>query len=151
MIHYLRGSIRIVCGAMWLLAFVILCLLTIWAAAALYFDLQLTNLSLPATIFYLVVVIAVLFCFKLRWVSLAICFALFAGVVLWWWSIQPSNNRDWQPEVAETAWTESDGDKITIHNLRNFDYGPGPLAKPRWQTKIENLNQLRAVRLYINF
>src|SRR5260370_14428813 len=98
MIHYLRGSIRIVCAAMWLLAFVILCLLSIWAAEALYFDLPATNLSLPAAILYLVVVIGVLFCFKFRWVSWAICFALFAGVVLWWLSIQPSNNRDWQPE-----------------------------------------------------
>ncbi len=129
----------------------ILCLVTIWAAAALYIDLPATNLSLPASIFYLVVVIAVLFFFKFRWVSLGIGFALFAGVALWWCAIQPSNNRDWQPEVAETAWTERDGDKITIHNLRNFDYGPGPLAKPRWETKIVDLNQLRAVDLYINF
>jgi Ca2+/Na+ antiporter len=151
MIHYLPGSTRIVCGAMWLLAFVILCLLTIWAAAALYFDLPATNLSLPVTIFYLVVVVAVLFFFKVKWVSLAICFALFAGVVLWWWSIQPSNNRDWQPGVAETAWTERDGDKITIHNLRNFDYEPGKPATPRWETKVVDLSQLGGVDLYINF
>jgi hypothetical protein len=68
-----------------------------------------------------------------------------------WCSIQPSNSRDWQPEVAETAWTERDGDKITIHNLRNFDYEPGLVAKPRWETKIVDLSELRAVDLYINF
>src|ERR1700738_4617636 len=99
MIRNPRGWMQIAGRAMWLLAFVILCLVTIWAAASLYFDSPATNLSLPAAILYLVVVIGVLFCFKFRWVSLAICFALFAGVVLWWWSIQPSSNRDWQSAV----------------------------------------------------
>ncbi len=137
--------------AIWLLAFVILCLVTIWAAGALYIDLPAANLSLSAAILYLVVVVTVLFFFKFRWISLGVCFAFFAGVALWWWSIQPSNSRDWQPEVAETAWTERDGDKITIHNLRNFDYEPGLVAKPRWETKIVDLSELRAVDLYINF
>ena len=150
MTHYLRATLRILGRAIWFLALVLLCLVTIWAAAALYIDLPATNLSLPAAILYLAVVIAVLFFFKFKWFSLGIGFALFAGVALWWLSIQPSN-RDWQPEVAETAWTEKDGDKITIHNLRNFDYQPGLLAKPRWETKIVDLSQLRAVDLYINF
>jgi hypothetical protein len=123
--------IRIATRAMWLLAFVLLCLVTIWAAAALYIDLPATNLSQPIAILYLIVVAAVLFLFKFRWVSLGIGFALFTGVALWRWSIKPSSNRDWQPEVAETAWTERDGDKITIHNLRNFDYESGHPVKPR--------------------
>jgi hypothetical protein len=142
---------RLVGRAIWLLAFVILCLVTIWAAGVLYIDLPVANLSLSAAILYLVVVVTVLFFFKFRWISLGICFALFAGVAFWWCSIQPSNSRDWQPEVAETAWTERDGDKITIHNLRNFDYEPGLVAKPRWETKIVDLSELRAVDLYINF
>src|SRR6195256_939285 len=147
----LRTALRILGGAIWLLAFVILCLATIWAAAALYIDLPATNLSLPAALLYLVAVVGVLFFFKFRWISLGIGFALFAGVTLWWCLVQPSNNRDWQLEVAETAWTEKNGDKITIHNFRNFDYEPGLLAKPRWETKIVDLSQLRGVDLYINF
>ena len=142
---------RILGRAIWFLALVILCLVTTWAAAALYIDFPATNLSLPAAILYLVVLIAVLLFFKFGWISLGIGFSLFAGVALWWCAIQPSNNHDWQPEVAETAWTERDGDKITIHNLRNFDYEPGLPAKPRWETRIVDLSQLRAVDLYINF
>jgi len=34
------------------------------------------------------------------------------------------------------------GDKITIHNLRNFDYEPGKPATPRWETKVVDLSQL---------
>ena len=135
MIRDPRGWTQTVGRAIWLLAFVILCLVIIWAAAALYIDLPATNLSLSAAILYLVVVLTVLFFFKFRWVSLGICFALFAGVALWWWSIQPTNKRDWQPEVAETAWTERDGDQITIHNLRNFDYEPGRRPSPGGKPK----------------
>jgi hypothetical protein len=151
MTHYPRVAMRILGRAIWFLALVVLCLVTTWAAAALYIDFPATNLSLPAAILYLVVLIAVLFFFKFGWISLGIGFSLFAGVALWWCAIQPSNNHDWQPEVAETAWTERDGDKITIHNLRNFDYEPGLPAKPRWETRIVDLGQLRAVDLYINF
>jgi hypothetical protein len=151
MIRNPRGWIQIVGRAIWLLALAILCLVTVWAAAALYIDLPATNLSLSAAILYSVVVLAVLFFLKFRWVSLGICFALFVGVALWWWLIQPTNNRDWQPEVAETAWAEIDGDEITIHNLRNFDYEPGLPAKPRWESKSVYLSQLRGVDLFINF
>ncbi len=138
-------------GAIWLLAFVALCLVTVWAAAAIRFDFPLTNVSLPAAIIYLISVAAVLIFLRFSWASLGICFALFALVALWWWSIQATGKRDWQPEVAEVAWTERDGDKITIHNLRNFDYEPGQPATPRWETKVVNLSQLRGVDLFINF
>ena len=146
-----RGWIRIAGRVIWFLAFIVLFLVTTWAAAALYFDLPATNLSLSVVIFYLIAVLTVLILFKFSWASLAICFALFAGVAFWWWSIQPTGNRDWQPEVAETAWTERDGDKITIHNLRNFDYEVGKPGTPRWETRVVDLSQLQGVDLFINF
>jgi hypothetical protein len=142
---------RILGRAVWLLAFVILCFLSVWAAAAIYFDFPAASLSLPAAMIYVVSVLAVLFFLRFIWTSLGICFVLFAGVAFWWWSIQASGKRNWQPEVAETAWTERDGDKITIHNFRNFDYQPGQPARPRWETKVVDLSQLQAVDLYINF
>jgi hypothetical protein len=136
----------------WALGLLIVCLTNIWAAAALYFDLP-ANLapSILVSIFYLVIVVAILFSFRFTWLSLGIGFALFAAVALWWWSIKPPKTRDWQPDVAETAWTERDGDKITIHNLRDFDYQPGRTAAPRWETRVVDLTQLQAVDLFINF
>ena len=40
----------------------------------------------------------------------------------WFISIPPSNDRDWQPDVARLSWAEIDGDRITVHNIRNFEY-----------------------------
>jgi len=74
-------------------------------------------------------------------------------VAIWWCSIKPPKTRNWQTDVAQTAWTERNGDKITIHNLRNFDYRPGspPQPQPRWETKVVDLSDLQAVDLFINF
>jgi Domain of unknown function (DUF4105) len=134
-----------------LLALLIVCSLTVWAAAALYIDLPATGASPIVAILYLTIVIGVFLFFKFNWASLGIAFTMACGVVLWWWPISPTNDRDWQPDVAETAWTERDGNKIIIHNLRNFDYEPGQPAKPRWETKVVDLSQLRGVDLFINF
>ena len=41
-------------GAIWLLALVALCLVTVWAAAAIRCDFPVTNVSLPAAIIYLI-------------------------------------------------------------------------------------------------
>jgi hypothetical protein len=119
---------RILGQAIWFLALVLLCLVTIWAAAALYIDLPATNLSLPAAILYLAVVIAVLFFFKFRWVSLGIGFALFAGVALWWCAIQRPNNHDWQLGfglVFLALSSELDGDAVWLPALRCFETALG--------------------------
>ena len=42
------------------------------------------------------------------------------GAVLF--SQPPSNNRNWQPDVALLPWAEIQGSKVTIHNIRNCDY-----------------------------
>ena len=152
MTNFLRGLIHIGRRIVWALTLLILCLTTIWAAAALYFDLPADIApSILVAIFYLVSVVVLLLTFRFTWLSLGIGFALFAAVALWWWSIKPPRTRNWQTDVSQTAWTERDGDKITIHNLRNFDYQPELPPKPRWETKVVDLSQLQAVDLFINF
>jgi Domain of unknown function (DUF4105) len=152
MTNLLRGLIRIVRRSIWAFALLTLCLVTIWAAAALYFDLP-PDLApgLLVAIFYLVSVVALLFCMRFSWFALGFGYVLFAGVALWWCTIRPADRGDWQPDVAQTAWTERDGDKITIHNLRNFDYRSGSPPQARWDTKVVDLSDLQAVDLFLNF
>lgn len=42
-----------------------------------------------------------------------------AGV---YFSIRPSNDRDWSPDLVKLPWTEFDGDLIHVHNIRNVNY-----------------------------
>src|SRR5215470_8212935 len=46
----------------------------------------------------------------------------FAVLLLWWSSIPPSQDRDWQADVTALSSAEFDGDRVTIHNIRNIDY-----------------------------
>lgn len=143
---------RIAAAGLRVFAVIVLLSVTIWAAVAVYFDLPSTVApSVLVAVFYLVSMIAFLFSCRFTWLSIGIGFGVFVGIAIWWCSIKPVKNRNWQPDVAETAWTERDGDKITIHNVRNFDYQPDQPPKPRWETKVVDLSQLRAVDLFINF
>ena len=36
--------------------------------------------------------------------------------------MKPSNNRDWQTDVAVLPYATMQGKLVTIHNIRNFNY-----------------------------
>jgi hypothetical protein len=79
------------------------------------------------------------------------CLAVFA---LWWASILPSNDRDWQPDVAEllTATRDPDDpDRITLHNLRNFRWITPAEFEPRWESRNYDLDTLVATDLVLTY
>ena len=68
-------------------------------------------------------------------------------MLLWWLSIEPSNERDWQTEVAVLPYATQDGDLVTLHNVRNFDYRTEQDFVPRYDERTFDLRQLDAVDL----
>jgi len=76
---------------------------------------------------------------------------VFAGVLLWWLSIPPSQNRDWQPDVAELPYATFAGDAVTIHNIRNNDYRSETDYTVRYYDKTFDLSKLRTADLFISF
>jgi hypothetical protein len=83
-----------------------------------------------------------------RWRSLAAFVALFVLLLASWTAIQPSNDRDWQPENALLAYASIDGDRITLHNIRNFDYRTETDFTPAYYDRTFDLQQLDAVDLF---
>jgi hypothetical protein len=65
--------------------------------------------------------------------------------------LKPSNDRAWQPDVAQTAWAEINGDEITIHNVRNCDYRTANDFTPHWGTRTVRLSQITGIDLAINY
>lgn len=48
---------------------------------------------------------------------------LFVAILCWWlFAIKPSNERQWQPDLAQLPYATVDGDMVTVHNIRNIDY-----------------------------
>jgi hypothetical protein len=69
------------------------------------------------------------------------------AVGFWWSSIKPSNERDWQPEVAKLAYATINGDLVTVHNIRNFDYRTETDFTPAYYDKTFDLKKLDSVDL----
>jgi hypothetical protein len=76
---------------------------------------------------------------------------VFAGVLLWWLSIPPSQDRDWQPDVAVLPGAEFDGDRVTIRNIRNNDYRTETDYTVRYYDKTFDLAKLRTADLFLSF
>ncbi len=73
----------------------------------------------------------------------ALAFAgLFAIALLLFASERPSNERDWQTEVAVLPYATFDGDLVTVHNIRNFDYRSETDFTPAYYDKTFDLRKL---------
>jgi len=82
----------------------------------------------------------------------ALGFALaFAGVLAVWGGAEPSNTRDWQPEVAVLPYATFDGDFVTVHNIRNFDYRSETDFTPAYYDKTFDLRRLDRVDLLASY
>jgi len=126
----------------------VLGLLTLWAVAALYVDFRIAALRIPLTVIYVLVIIAALVKLE-RKTAAALCVAGFCIVLAWWLSLEPSNDGNWQPDSDRTAWAEMDGDRITIHNLRNCDYRSETDYSNCWSDRTLNLSQIHAADFFL--
>jgi hypothetical protein len=122
-----------------------------WAAAALAIDLPVSALRLPGAIVFGVAVLAALIFVRGVWRKMLACVVGFAAVLAWWLTLQPSNDRAWQRDVAQTPWAEIDGDRVTIHNVRNFDYRAEFDYIERWEDRTYDLSQIRGADIFLTY
>ncbi|HEY0702214.1 MAG TPA: DUF4105 domain-containing protein, partial [Candidatus Acidoferrales bacterium] len=55
------------------------------------------------------------------------------------------NEGAWQPDEAQTAWAEVNGDRVTIHNYRDCHYQTESQYTCQWLTKTVKLSELRGI------
>jgi hypothetical protein len=134
-----------------ILASIIVLLLVTWAVAALHFDVRVAALRLPLILAYVLLI-------ALAWrLSGRLTGALLAGgsgfvvVLVWWLTLTPSENGNWQPDNAKMAWAEVDGDHVTIHNFRNCDYRTEQDYTCSWETRSYDLSHLKRLDIAITW
>src|SRR5215207_3809041 len=115
------GWVRRVIGWIWRAIFgVVVLVLLLWATAAVYFaDTHAGPRTTRATLFALLSAAALLF-LRPRRRGLAVFALLFLVVLGWFFSIQPRSDRDWAIEVTRLPWATVDGDRVVVHDVRNF-------------------------------
>ena len=135
----------------WIFAWIIALVCAIWAAGALYFDFPIANFGSIAAILLGVILLAAVILVRGKLLKLAMVFAGFVLVTAWWFTLKPSNDGQWQPDVAEKGWAEINGDEVTLHNVRNCDYRTESDYTPRWETRAVRISQITGVDLAINY
>ena len=76
---------------------------------------------------------------------------LFAGLLAWWSTIEPSNDRVWKPEVAVLPQVSRQGELVTIRNIRNFDYRSPSDFSPEYYDQTFDPAKLESVDLVASY
>ena len=105
-------------------------------------------LRFPIAVIYRLGILAVWIFVRRPW-KLVIAAAGFAAVLGWWFTKQPSNNRDWQPDVAVLPYADINSNEVTIHNIRNCDYRTETDFEVHHYDRTFRLDQLRTLDLYL--
>ena len=117
--------------------------ITAWCVGALYYSPLLPEKwRAIAAIGYAAITLLAFAFLPRRGRTLAGFLIVFAVLVVLFFQIPASNNRDWQPEVAVTPYATVNGDVVTIHGVRNFDYRTETDFTPHWETRTYDLSKL---------
>nr|WP_217496961.1 DUF4105 domain-containing protein [Pseudoduganella umbonata] len=88
-----------------------------------------------------------------RWrngIALA-CAVAAVAMGAWWQSVRPSHDRAWADDVARLLDADVDGNRVTLRNVRNFDWESETRYTPRWETRHYDLAQLASADLVLSY
>jgi hypothetical protein len=126
----------------------------IWGACALWFQAQagqaLKTLSVLLWAgFSLTLMIAL---WQGRTAAGLVTFtAAFGALLTWWQRIAPSNDRIWADDVAQMSTGTVDGNRVTLRNVRNFDWRSNTDYTQRWETRHYDLDRLNSVDMIMSY
>jgi Domain of unknown function (DUF4105) len=128
--------------------------ITVWAVLAIYFgDSHSTIVQIClAAIFALIGLMTLISLGFAGWRKrfLTAYSILFFLILSWWcFAIKPSNERQWQPDLAKLPYATVEGDIVTVHNIRNFDYRSEFDYIPAYYTKAYDLKELVGIDLFV--
>ncbi len=123
--------------------------MTAWATLAVYYSDLPPSFRLIAAGLFVIGGLAVLTVGYRRRAARFVFLAAFAAVLVWWLLIPPSNTRNWQPDVALLPWAAIDGDRVTIHGIRNVDYRTETDYTVRHYDRTFDLTKMKSVDLFV--
>ena len=147
----MRNLIRVIRSVGTVLILLTAIIAATWAFGAVWFDGPFGAGNKLAAALLAATFVAVLIFVRPFWRKLGIFVALLAGVLGWWLTLSPTNEVDWQPDVAQVAWAKINGDEVTLHNVRNCDYRTETDYTPHWDTRAVRLSQITGIDLAIDY
>lgn len=75
----------------------------------------------------------------------------FAGLLIWWTRLSPTNDHVWADDVARATTGTVDGNRVTLHNVRNFEWRSQTDYTQRWETRSYDLDRLKSVDMVMSY
>jgi len=153
--HTRRWPARIARGALLAALALLVVAIGVWGALLLVYTAPPNDLARTALVVAFALAtswtLIALFVRRWRWPAIGVFAVLCVGLAVLWSSIEPTNDRDWQPDLAVLAYADIDGDKVTVHNIRNFDYRSETDYTPAYYDKTFDLEKLRSVDILSSY
>jgi hypothetical protein len=87
-----------------------------------------------------------------RYASSLAAFALgLAGLLIWWTRLRPTHDGDWADDLAQMTTGTVEGNRVTLHNVRNFDWRSNTDYTQRWETRTYDLDRLQSVDMIMSY
>ena len=131
------------------LAWLLFGLLTCWGGMAIVYSNLPAGLRYGgAALFLTAALLAVRLPRKGGWK--AACYAgVFSVTLGWWLALPPSNDRDWEPDVAKLPYADITGSSVTLHNIRDCRYRTEKDYTVRHYDSPFGLASLRTLDLFL--
>jgi len=147
----MKHLVRVIRWVGALLVILIAIIAIAWAFGAVWFDAPFGNANKILAWILAVASAAALVFVRPFWRKIGAVFVAFGLVLGWWLTLNPSNNGNWQPDVAQLAWADINGDEFTFHNVRNCDYRTATDYTAHWDTRTVRLSQITGIDLAIDY
>jgi len=132
----------------------LLILSVVWANFAIAYQLPapgivLIGICLAFDLIALAALVAILL--RRRWRALLAYAVAYAILLAWSASISASNDKNWAADVAHGVTGSIDGDRLSVHNVRNFDWRTETDYTEQWEQRTYDLSKLRSLDLFLSY
>ncbi|WP_104204121.1 DUF4105 domain-containing protein [Billgrantia saliphila] len=133
-------------------ALALLTLIMLWGAAALWFRLPWSTRWRRLSVGLWLLMTLALLLLGLQGYRMALVgqLALLAAMLFWWFRLRPTHDRPWAEDVVHLATGEIEGNRLTLHHVRDFDWRTRDEATVRWETRDYDLDRLDSVDMVVS-
>ncbi len=122
----------------------------LWTAGAIYYDAcGGGRRGRACAAVWAVGVAAALLLWEPLWQPLAALAVVEVAFLGWWLRLRPSHDRDWEPAAAVLPHVARDGDAVTVHHVRDYEYPAPGVVVPQYDTRKYHLSRLAGLDLLV--
>ncbi|MDR3621461.1 MAG: DUF4105 domain-containing protein [Paludisphaera borealis] len=121
-------------------------LIAVWMVGAIYYDMcGGAKWARWVALAWAVGVIAVLAAWRPLWQPIVALLGAEFLFLVWWFRLEPTNDREWDPNAAVLPRAVRADDAVTIENVRNLEYHSLDDSTPRYEARTYHLSSIKGV------